>query len=109
MSDGSTASVIGCPVVPSQASTSAATAVISAITASLVKQAALDAPITSSIGCPAMVEAELGRFGDKRPAGVANARLASLRSERTLCLPQLAKDRNQFAVRQCSIADMILS
>ena len=56
-----------------------------------------------------MVEAELGRFGDKRPAGVANARLASLRSERTLCLPQLAKDRNQFAVRQCSIADMILS
>ena len=43
-----------------------------------------------------MVEAELGRFGDKRLAGVGNALLASMRSERTLCLPQLAKDRNQF-------------
>ena len=42
-----------------------------------------------------MVEAELGRFGDKRLAGVGNALLASMRSERTLCLPQLAKDRNQ--------------
>ena len=43
-----------------------------------------------------MVEAELGWFGDKRLADVGNALLASMRSERTLCLPQLAKDRNQF-------------
>ncbi len=43
-----------------------------------------------------MVEAELGRFGDKRLAGVGNALVASMRRERTLCLPQLAKDRNQF-------------
>jgi hypothetical protein len=43
-----------------------------------------------------MVEAELGRFGDKRLADVGNALLASMRSERTLCLRQLAKDRNQF-------------
>jgi hypothetical protein len=43
-----------------------------------------------------MVEAELGRFGDKRLADVGNTLLASMRSERTLCLPQLAKDRNQF-------------
>ena len=43
-----------------------------------------------------MSEAELGRFGDKRLAGQGDALLASLRSERTLCLSQLAKDRNQF-------------
>ena len=43
-----------------------------------------------------MVEAELGRFGDKRLAGVGNALLTSTRRECTLCLPQLAKDRNQF-------------
>ena len=40
--------------------------------------------------------AVLGRFGDKPLAGVGNALLASMRSERTLCLLQLAKDRNQF-------------
>ena len=56
----------------------------------------IDARIILSIGCPDMVEAELGRFGDKRLADVGNALLASMRSERTLCLPQLAKDRNQF-------------
>ena len=47
-----------------------------------------------------MVEAELGWFGDKRLADVGNALLASMRSERTLCLPQLART----ATSSCSSA-----
>ena len=43
-----------------------------------------------------MVEASLGRFGDRRLARVGSALPASMRSERTLCLPRLAKDRRQF-------------
>jgi DDE family transposase len=43
-----------------------------------------------------MVEASLGRFGDKRLARVGSALLASMQRERTLGVPQLAKDRNQY-------------
>jgi hypothetical protein len=43
-----------------------------------------------------MVEASLGRLGDKRLASVGSALLASMQRERTLHVPQLAKDRNQY-------------
>jgi hypothetical protein len=42
-----------------------------------------------------MVEAELGRFGDKRLACVGEALLASMQRKRTLCVHRLAEDRNQ--------------
>jgi hypothetical protein len=42
-----------------------------------------------------MVEAELGRFGDKRLACVGEALLASMRRKRTLCVHRLAEDRDQ--------------
>src|SRR5271165_5818786 len=42
-----------------------------------------------------MVEAELGRFGDKRLACVGEELLASMQRKRTLCVHRLAKDRNQ--------------
>jgi hypothetical protein len=42
-----------------------------------------------------MIEASLGRFGDKRLACVGGALLAAMQSKRTMCLHRLAKDRNQ--------------
>jgi hypothetical protein len=42
-----------------------------------------------------MIEAELGRFGDKRLACVGGALLAAMQRKRTLCVHRLAKDRNQ--------------
>jgi len=42
-----------------------------------------------------MIEAELGRFGDRRLACVGGALLAAMRSKRTLCVHRLAKDRKQ--------------
>ena len=42
-----------------------------------------------------MIEAELGRFGDKRLACVGGALLRSMQSKRTFCVHRLGKDRNQ--------------
>lgn len=42
-----------------------------------------------------MIEAQLGRFGDKRLACVGGALLTAMQRKRTLCLHRLAKDRNQ--------------
>jgi len=42
-----------------------------------------------------MVEAELGRFGDKRLACVGGKLLAAMQRKRTFCVHRLAKDRNQ--------------
>jgi len=42
-----------------------------------------------------MIEAELGRFGDKRLACVGGALLASMQRKRTLCVHRLAENRNQ--------------
>jgi Transposase DDE domain len=42
-----------------------------------------------------MIEARLGRFGDKRLACVGEALLAAIQRKRTLCVHRLAKDRNQ--------------
>jgi len=42
-----------------------------------------------------MIEAELGRFGDKRLACVGGALLASMQSKRTFCMHRLAKSRSQ--------------
>lgn len=42
-----------------------------------------------------MVEASLGRFGDKRLECVGGALLAAMQSKRTMCVHRLAKDRNQ--------------
>lgn len=42
-----------------------------------------------------MIEAQLGRFGDKRLACVGGALLAAMQRKRTLCVHRLAKDRNQ--------------
>jgi hypothetical protein len=42
-----------------------------------------------------MIEARLGRFGDKRLACVGGALLAAMQRKRTLCVHRLAKDRNQ--------------
>jgi Transposase DDE domain len=42
-----------------------------------------------------MIEAELGRFGDKRLACVGGALLASMQSKRRFCMHRLAKSRTQ--------------
>ena len=42
-----------------------------------------------------MIEAGLGRFGDKRLACVGGALLAAMQRKRALCVHRLAKDRNQ--------------
>jgi hypothetical protein len=42
-----------------------------------------------------MIEAELGRFGDKRLACVGGALLASMQSKRTFCMHRLARSRSQ--------------
>ncbi len=42
-----------------------------------------------------MIEASLGRFGDKRLACVGVSLLAAMQQQRTLCVHRLAKDRNQ--------------
>jgi hypothetical protein len=42
-----------------------------------------------------MVEAGLGRFGDKRLECVGGAMLAAMQSKRTMCLHRLASDRKQ--------------
>lgn len=42
-----------------------------------------------------MLEAELGRFADKRLARVGGTLLASMQRKRTLCVHRLAQDRNQ--------------
>jgi len=42
-----------------------------------------------------MIEAGLGRFGDKRLTCVGGALLAAVQRKRTLCVHRLAKDRNQ--------------
>ena len=42
-----------------------------------------------------MIEARLGRFGDKRLACVGVSLLAAMQQQRTLCVHRLAKDRNQ--------------
>ena len=42
-----------------------------------------------------MIEASLGRFGDKRLGCVGGALLGAMERQRTLCVHRLAKDRNQ--------------
>ena len=42
-----------------------------------------------------MIEASLGRFGDKRLACVGDGLLAAMQRQRTLCVHRLARDRNQ--------------
>lgn len=66
------------------------------------------------VGVGQMIEAGLGRFGDKRLACAGGALLAAVQSKRTLCVHRLAKDRNQaiqfgrfLANRSVTTAEML--
>lgn len=52
-------------------------------------------PAVTAAGSIRMVEAGLGRFGDKRLECTGGALLAAMQSKRTMCVHRLAKDRNQ--------------
>jgi hypothetical protein len=55
----------------------------------------INAPISLPQGAIRMIEAELGRFGDRQLACVGGALLAATPRKRTFYVHGLAKDRNQ--------------
>jgi hypothetical protein len=61
----------------------------------LNRRSASSMPRVVTVGSIRMVEAGLGRFGDKRLECVGGALLAAMRSKRTMCVHRLARDRNQ--------------